>query len=256
MKKSVSPLIVALGLAVVAIAGHVLAQASGATLKLATDARWGQHLVTDEGRSVYLYVLDEDGVSNCVDACTNNWPPLTVAAGTELAAGEGLDPALVGTIERADGTLQVTYGGHPLYTFRRDTEAGHTRGQRLGDQFFLVSAAGEAIAEEAGAEITTLPAEQMAAVMEAGRLTFSTYCAACHGTEGQGGVGPRFAGNSAIADTGYVVNFILNGFIEHGMPAWRDVLNDEQIANVATYIRNSWGNEFGAVLPEEVAAQR
>jgi len=256
VKKSVPSLLVALCLAVIAIAGHVLAQSSGATLNLSTDARWGQHLVTDEGRSVYLYVLDEDGVSNCVDSCTNNWPPLTVEAGAEPTVGEGLDPALVGTIERADGTLQVTYAGHPLYSFRRDTEAGHTRGQRLGDQFFLVSPAGEAVTEEPTVEVATLPEEEMAAVMEAGRLVFTSNCAVCHGAEGQGGIGPRFAGNGAIADQSYVVNMVLNGFIEHGMPGWRNVLDDQQVSAVITYVRNSWGNEFGVVLPEDVAEQR
>lgn len=256
MKTSVSTLFVALSLAVVAIASHVLAQTRGATLNLTTDARWGQHLVNDEGRSIYLYVLDEAGASSCVDACTNNWPPLTGEVGSEPTVGEGLDAALVGTIERADGTLQVTYAGHPLYTFRRDTEAGHTRGQRLGDQFFLVSPTGEAINEEVAAEVTTLPEEEMEAVMQAGHLTFNTYCAACHGSAGQGGVGPRFAGNSALADKNYVMTMILDGFIDHGMPAWGDVLSDEQIAGVASYIRNSWGNDFGAVLAEEVAAKR
>lgn len=256
MKKSVPSLLVALCLAVIAIAGHVLAQSSGATLNLSTDARWGQHLVTDEGRSVYLYVLDEDGVSNCVDSCTNNWPPLTVEAGAEPTVGEGLDPALVGTIERADGTLQVTYGGHPLYAFRRDTEAGHTRGQRLGDQFFLVSPAGEAVTDEVEAEAVVIPEEEMAALMEAGRLVFTSNCAVCHGADGQGGVGPRFAGNGALADKSYVIGMVLNGFIDHGMPPFRNVLTDEQISGVTTYVRNSWGNEFGAVLEEEVAAER
>jgi len=256
VKKHGSKLLLALVVALAATAGYVMAQAGSPTLQLSTDARWGDHLVDEEGRSLYLYVLDGDGTTACVDACANNWPPLTVEPGAEPALGEGLDPALVGTIERPDGTVQVTYGGHPLYTFRRDTEPGHTRGQRMGDQFFLVSAAGEAITEEVAAEVVTLPEEEMAAVMEAGRFVFTSNCAVCHGTEGQGGIGPRFAGNTAIADTNYVLTMVLNGFIDHGMPAWRDVLNDEQVAAVTTFIRNSWGNEHGVVLPADVAGAR
>lgn len=256
MKKHGPTLLAALCLGFVALAGDVFAQATSATLKLSTDARWGEHLVTEEGRSVYLYLLDEGGASACVDACTNNWPPVTVAAGEAPTVGEGLDASLVGTIERADGTLQVTYGGHPLYTFRRDAEPGHTRGQALGDQFFLVSPAGEAVTEEAAAEVVTLPEEQMAALMEQGELVFSSNCAVCHGAEGQGLIGPRFAGNDALGDKDYVVDRVLNGFIDHGMPAWRNVLSDDQISAVLTFVRNSWGNEFGAVLAEEVAAAR
>lgn len=238
------------------VAGYVLAQAAAATLGLAHDERWGDHLVDANGNSLYLYVLDEEGASACVDACTNNWPPLTVDAGSEPSVGDRLDAALVGTVERPDGTVQVTYGGHPLYTFRRDAEAGQTRGQRLGDQFYLVSPAGQAITAEVAADVVTLPEEQMAAVMEAGHQVFSSNCAVCHGAEGQGLIGPRFAGNTALADEDYVVGRVLNGFIEHGMPPFKDVLSDDQISAVITFVRNSWGNEFGAVLAEEVAAAR
>lgn len=255
--KTASSRTIALAAVVIAlVAGYVLAQQATATLGLAHDEKWGDHLVDSAGHSLYLYVLDEDGTSACVDACTNNWPPLTVDAGTEPTAGEGLDAALVGTAERPDGTLQVTYGGHPLYTFRRDAEPGQTRGQRLGDQFYLVSPEGEAITAEVAADVVTLPEEQMAAVMEEGQLVFSANCAVCHGAEGQGLIGPRFVGNTALADGDYVVGRVLNGFIEHGMPPFKDVLSDEQISAVITFVRNSWGNEFGAVLAEEVAAAR
>ena len=229
-----------------------------ATLKLATDARWGQHLVTDEGRSVYLYVLDEDGVSNCVDACTNNWPPLTVAAGTELAAGEGLDPALVGTIERADGTLQVTYGGHPLYAFRRDTEAGHTRGQRLGDQFFLVSPAGEAVTDEVEAEAVVIPEEEMVVTVShrgyIKRSPISIYRAQRRGGRGKQGMTTReedFVEDLFVASThSYVLIFSSLGKVY-----WLKVHEIPQIGRVAkgqsiTSLINMSGTEsIAAILP-------
>jgi mono/diheme cytochrome c family protein len=40
------------------------------------------------------------------------------------------------------------------------------------------------------------------------------------------------------------------------MPAFGEALNDQQIADVASYIRNSWGNHFGAVDPQQVARVR
>lgn len=240
----------------VALLSQVFAQAgddAAATLSLGTSEEWGEHLVNADGMSVYLYVLDEEGTLACVDACVNNWPPL-MAAADDATLGEGLDPALLGTVERAEGA-QLTYGGHPLYTFRRDTEPGHTRGQALGDQFFLVSAGGEAVAEKAEQEAVEVDEETMTALMDVGRLTFSSNCAVCHGAEGQGGIGPGFAGNGILSNKSYVVNRVIDGFIDHGMPPFGH-LSDRQIAGVTTYIRNSWGNEFGAVLEEEVAAER
>jgi predicted lipoprotein with Yx(FWY)xxD motif len=63
----------------------------------------------------------------------------------EPQAGDGLDAAKVGTITRDDGTVQVTYNGHPLYVFAADTAPGQTNGQGSGGVWFLVDAAGEAI---------------------------------------------------------------------------------------------------------------
>jgi predicted lipoprotein with Yx(FWY)xxD motif len=61
------------------------------------------------------------------------------------AAGEGVDAALLGTITRDDGAMQVTYNGWPLYYFADDTAPGDANGQGLGDVWFLVSPTGEAI---------------------------------------------------------------------------------------------------------------
>lgn len=238
------------------ITGIVLAQAVAATLAVSHNETWGDHLVDAEGYSVYLYVLDEGGTSTCVDACTNNWPPVTLPEGTEPTVADGLDQSLIGTIQRPNGDAQVTYGGHPLYRFRRDSEPGHTRGQGLGGQFYLVSAAGEPVMEQTQAEVAALPEEEMEALMAAGQLVFRSNCAPCHGDAGQGGIGPAFVGNGRLTDTVYIVNRVLDGFIEHGMPPFGGVLDDHQIAAVTTFIRNSWGNEFGAVLEEEVSAER
>lgn len=259
-KKRLLALIVASLLGVVLIS-QVVAQdaASGPSLDVATSEEWGEHLVTADGMSVYLYVLDEDGTLACVDACTTNWLPVMAdadaAEGADATLAEGLDSELLGTVERPDGGAQLTYGGHPLYTFRRDTEAGHTRGQALGDQFFLVSVAGEAVTEREEQEAVEIDEEAMASLMSDGRLVFTSNCAVCHGAEGQGGIGPGFVGNGVIDDSTFVINRIIDGFIDHGMPPFGH-LSDRQIASVATYIRNSWGNEFGPVLEEEVAAER
>jgi len=79
-------------------------------------------------------------------------------------------------------------------------------------------------------------------------------CAVCHGSNGEGGVGPAFVGNKNIQDVQYQLQTILNG--RRAMPAWAATLSDEQIAAVATHERTSWGNDYGAITVEQVAAQR
>ena len=53
-----------------------------------------------------------------------------------------------------------------------------------------------------------------------------------------------------------VITQILNGYEEHGMPPFRDVLKDREIAAIVNFVRNSFGNDFGAIQPTDVAAFR
>lgn len=73
--------------------------------------------------------------------------------------------------------------------------------------------------------------------LEEGRKLFATDCAACHGANGEGGVGPKLAGNVKkrypnIADQEAV---ILNG--RGNMPAFKEKLTPEQVTAVAMYER-------------------
>ena len=224
------------------------------TVQLADSEEYGQHLVGPEGFSLYLYTEDEQGgeSSACGESCERNWPPLVVEG--EPLAGEGVDADLLGALEREDGSTQVTYNGWPLYTYARDTEPGQIRGAGLGNVFFLVSAEGESLTEEIETA-TEVDDETFAQLMEQGGGVFSSNCAVCHGAEGTGGIGPALAGNSRLSDTDFLVSRVINGFPEHGMPPFGH-LTDEQIASVATFVRNSWSNDFGPVTPEEVSENR
>ena len=97
-----------------------------------------------------------------------------------------------------------------------------------------------------------------AALMEEGAFVYRRVanCAGCHGNEGLGDFGPRLAGDSYLASVGGVVGIILGGFTEHGMPAFAADLDNRQVAAVATFVRNSWGNEYGLVREEWVANRR
>lgn len=103
-------------------------------------------------------------------------------------------------------------------------------------------------------------ADDFDAVMELGETVFFTTagCAGCHGNEGQGGFGPEFAGNEYLDGVGGLIGMILGGFEEHGMPAFADTLTDEEVAAVATFVRNSFGNAFEPqiVNPAWVATRR
>lgn len=92
----------------------------------------GRVLVDGRGRTLYLFEKDTGGRSACDGACAAIWPPLTARA-TD-AAGRGVRAARIGSTRRADGRTEVTYAGHPLYTYAGDEKPGDVRGEGL-DQF-------------------------------------------------------------------------------------------------------------------------
>lgn len=103
------------------------------------------HLVGAGGKAVYLWEKDTGTTSMCSGGCASAWPPLTAMAVPTVSAP--LVQSKVGLSKRADGTEQVTYGGHPLYYFSGDAGAGDTYGQGsdgFGAKWWLVTAAGSA----------------------------------------------------------------------------------------------------------------
>lgn len=91
--------------------------------------------------------------------------------------------------------------------------------------------------------------------MAEGGPLYDRNCAGCHGTDGQGGAGDRLVGSPLVATVGGTINQILQGSPERGMPPFAR-LSDREIAAIGTYIRNSWGHDFGAIQPEVVAQSR
>ena len=120
---------------------------SAATVSLATISGIpGKALVSSNGRTLYLFEADRNGTSACSGACAAAWPPDT-ATGTPQA-GSGVSQSLLGTITRADGTMQLTYNGHPLYYFTADTAGGTAHGQGVrafSAEWYVVSASGSKI---------------------------------------------------------------------------------------------------------------
>lgn len=117
-------------------AGDVWFVVKPTTASVGSNEELGEFLVASDGMTLYTFTNDADGVSNCNGECAVAWPALTVASADDLIAGEGVSGEF-GTIEREDGSLQVTYNGAPLYFFVNDVAAGDANGQGLGDVWFV-----------------------------------------------------------------------------------------------------------------------
>ena len=91
----------------------------------------GDVLVDGQGRTLYVFAQDTGMTSTCNGECATDWPPVT--SGGSPKAGAGVSAAKLGTSKRADGAMQVTWAGHPLYRFSGDQSAGQTAGQGLNE---------------------------------------------------------------------------------------------------------------------------
>ncbi len=79
------------------------------------------------------------------------------ATGQQRDGGEGAEQSMIDTIQRQDGTLQVTYNGHPLYYFVKDEGATEPQGEGIeafGGKWYLVTPAGEELEKEGAGQET------------------------------------------------------------------------------------------------------
>jgi predicted lipoprotein with Yx(FWY)xxD motif len=108
-------------------------------LTAATVKRMGETVQNEGGFVLYRFDGDNNNPaeSTCEGACAKTWPPALTSDGKpEL---EGIDPKLVGTVTRADGTKQLTLKGWPLYGYLGDQKkAGTWRGQNVDAKWFVV----------------------------------------------------------------------------------------------------------------------
>ncbi|MGN6662593.1 MAG: COG4315 family predicted lipoprotein [Solirubrobacterales bacterium] len=86
----------------------------------------GMVLVDSNGMTLYDFHKDKGTTSSCYGACEQAWPPMTTEG--KPTVGNGASASKLGTTERKDGTMQVTYAGHPLYTFVEDKKPGEANG--------------------------------------------------------------------------------------------------------------------------------
>ena len=115
---------------------------AGGTAMLRTTTIGGVSVLTNgSGRTLYWFAPDTPSSSACYGSCAAYWPPVI---GTP-EAGPGVTLSKIATIARTDGSIQVTYAGHPLYTYIGDTAPGQASGNDInlnGGLWHEVPAAG------------------------------------------------------------------------------------------------------------------
>ena len=106
----------------------------------------GSILVDAQGRTLYIFEKDRTGMSACDTTCVKFWPPLV--SRTTPRAGKGVQKAMLGVTRPHNGRRQVTYAGHPLYTFVGDKTPGDTSGEgqtNFGAEWYALAASGRAV---------------------------------------------------------------------------------------------------------------
>jgi predicted lipoprotein with Yx(FWY)xxD motif len=141
--------LIRIGLVAAVIAAVVAggaAGASGTAIKIEKTPSLGKVIANARGKTLYLFRADHGTTSACYGACATFWPPVLTAA--KPLAMTGVKASLLGTTKRKDGKLQVTYKGHPLYTFVKDTKAGMTAGEgsnNFGAKWYALAPSGATI---------------------------------------------------------------------------------------------------------------
>src|SRR5579864_3860713 len=144
--RSLVPVVAVLTLC--AVTGVALAAIARSTSVTTHQTKRGKVLAAANGHSLYLFSADSGTRSACYGSCTAAWKPLLTSGKAIAASGSGVNPRLLGTLRRTDRTLQVTYKGHPLYTFTRDKHPGQINGEganQFKGHWYLVNTAGNAV---------------------------------------------------------------------------------------------------------------
>jgi predicted lipoprotein with Yx(FWY)xxD motif len=139
--------ILAAGILAVPAAALAGASSGRAKLELRRTAV-GTILVNSRGFTVYAFTKDRRNRDNCATSrpCITVWPPVTTVGAP--IAGPGVRTSLLGTIPLKGGRRQVTYAGHPLYTYIADTRPGQTTYVNLlqfGGRWPAINAAGDEV---------------------------------------------------------------------------------------------------------------
>ena len=117
------------------------AKGAGGVVFGAKGVEVGLILYDISGHTLYTFDKDKGAASTCYGACAKSWPP-ALTEGKPRAEGVAL-PGKVGMTKRSDGTIQMTYAGHPLYTHVGDEPVEITGGEAFGGEWYGIRPSGE-----------------------------------------------------------------------------------------------------------------
>jgi predicted lipoprotein with Yx(FWY)xxD motif len=162
-------------------------------------------VATSDGFTVYEYTKDTNKppASNCSGSCATAWPPV-LAGDTPWLKGVSADK--VGTVDRSDGTKQLTLNGWPLYRYAKDAKPGDTTGNGVGGTWKALNPDGKPVAPNAPAAGGAAPAaggSGNAGSGSAGSGAASGGSGSAYGSAGSGGgaASPAPAAPAAPADS-------------------------------------------------------
>lgn len=122
--------------------GTATATVNGQSVTILTDSA---------GKTLYYFKPDTATTSTCTGSCASIWPPVLASGGTPTSTANL--PGKLAVISDANG-MQVTYNGHPLYTFANDTAAGMTTGEGVNNFFVATTDLAELSSSGGGANPT------------------------------------------------------------------------------------------------------
>jgi predicted lipoprotein with Yx(FWY)xxD motif len=114
--------------------GSSTSGARSAVVSSAKKAKVGSVIVDAQGRTLYRFTAEAEGLPVCTGACVATWPPALASTASGL-------PEHVATVRRPDGgKVQLTYDGHPLYRYAGDRSKADAKGEGVGGQWYVVRA--------------------------------------------------------------------------------------------------------------------
>jgi predicted lipoprotein with Yx(FWY)xxD motif len=126
-----------------AMPADTMSAGGAASVMVSKNDTLGSFLVDSKGMTLYIFLKDSPNTSTCSGSCLQIWPALTTDGAP--VAGEGVDASLLGTIQRDDGSTQVTYNGWPLYYYAQDMQPGDVNGQGVGQVWYVISPTGDTV---------------------------------------------------------------------------------------------------------------
>lgn len=116
--------------------GSSTSGAASAVVSSAEKAKVGNVIVDAQGRTLYRFTAEAQGLPVCTGACVGTWRPALASSASGL-------PEHVATVRRPDGgKLQLTYDGHPLYRYAGDRSKADAKGEGMGGQWYAIKALG------------------------------------------------------------------------------------------------------------------